>query len=402
MAIDFPDSPSVGDQFVASGKTYQWDGTVWTIYGPQTNPDIFKVNTTNNRVGINNASPTTALDVVGDIRVYDASTGGHASAGQFMASGTGANVLPSGTTAQRPANTGNGAIRYNTTLKQIEFYSTNSSGWVKAAGEFSAVGGTEVSEGSYKIHVFKTSATFIVSGGEGTVEYFIVAGGGGGGTNNGGAGGGAGGLISGFTTLSAGSYSIVVGSGGSVNTIGDNSSAFGFTAIGGGRGENQGQNAGGGDGGSGGGAAGGGGSGTASTYLGGSGTQGQGNDGGRGWYENYHDGAGGGGGAGGAGQNGVRYGGDGGVGSTTTIISSSGASGAGIGEVSGLDLYFAGGGGGAAYADGPGDGGLGGGGNGSAVNQQPTSGQVNTGGGGGGGGSGSSGGSGVVIVKYLV
>ena len=28
-AIDFPDSPSVGDQFTAFGKVWEWDGTVW-------------------------------------------------------------------------------------------------------------------------------------------------------------------------------------------------------------------------------------------------------------------------------------------------------------------------------------------------------------------------------------
>ena len=33
MAIDFPDSPTVGDQYTVNGKTYQWDGTVWGVYG---------------------------------------------------------------------------------------------------------------------------------------------------------------------------------------------------------------------------------------------------------------------------------------------------------------------------------------------------------------------------------
>jgi hypothetical protein len=38
-AIDFPNSPSVNDTFTASGRTWQWDGTVWnmvaaTVTGP--------------------------------------------------------------------------------------------------------------------------------------------------------------------------------------------------------------------------------------------------------------------------------------------------------------------------------------------------------------------------------
>jgi hypothetical protein len=33
MAIDFPDSPSPGDQYTTNGKTYRWDGTVWGVYG---------------------------------------------------------------------------------------------------------------------------------------------------------------------------------------------------------------------------------------------------------------------------------------------------------------------------------------------------------------------------------
>jgi len=38
---------------------------------------------------------------------------------------TGAVILPSGTTAQRPSAS-NGAVRYNTTLAQVEFYN---GGW---------------------------------------------------------------------------------------------------------------------------------------------------------------------------------------------------------------------------------------------------------------------------------
>lgn len=66
MAIDFPDNPSVNDTYVAGGKTYKWDGTAWEIYGPNFNPDILYTDTTNNRVGINNTSPTVDLDVTGD------------------------------------------------------------------------------------------------------------------------------------------------------------------------------------------------------------------------------------------------------------------------------------------------------------------------------------------------
>jgi hypothetical protein len=69
MAIDFPDSPSLNDTYVAGGKTYKWDGTAWEIYGPNFNPDILYVDTSNNRVGVNNTSPTVDLDVTGNAAV---------------------------------------------------------------------------------------------------------------------------------------------------------------------------------------------------------------------------------------------------------------------------------------------------------------------------------------------
>ena len=77
------------------------------------------------------------------------------------------------------------------------------------------------------------------------VQYLIVAGGGGGGDNLGGGGGGGGVITGTFANLAPGTYDITIGAGGlpgttSVNNPrggnGGNSSAFGFTAIGGGGG----------------------------------------------------------------------------------------------------------------------------------------------------------------------
>jgi len=105
----------------------------------------------------------------------------------------------------------------------------------------SATGGSITTSGDYTIHTFNSSGTFTVTsaGADGAIDYLIVAGGGSGGDHNGG-GGGAGGLLTGSTTVSAGTgYSLVIGSGGSRgNPGGDgaNSTAFSLTAIGGGGG----------------------------------------------------------------------------------------------------------------------------------------------------------------------
>ena len=35
-ALNFPNSPSIGDQYAANGKTWEWDGTSWNIIIPNT------------------------------------------------------------------------------------------------------------------------------------------------------------------------------------------------------------------------------------------------------------------------------------------------------------------------------------------------------------------------------
>jgi hypothetical protein len=159
------------------------------------------------------------------------------------------------------------------------------------------------------IHTFTESGTFTVVK-PGTVQVLVVGGGGGGGCSPyGGGGGGAGGVVYNESfAVDVGSYSVIVGVGGTgaktsfANAAGVGGySAFsnlvanvGITAKGGGRGGSN--KAAGGSGGCGGGGAGS--SALSTTYAGGAGTVGQGCNGGRGQGNNANDGyAGGGGGA---------------------------------------------------------------------------------------------------------
>lgn len=276
--------------------------------------------------------------------------------------------LPAGNTDERPGSPAAGMVRFNTEIGEPEWYDPATSQWLK----------------------FSQASQYII-------EYLIVAGGGSGGSGTGGGqqgngGGGAGGLLSGTYILTPGSLpeTITVGLGGasvsgaSFGINGANSSAFGFTAIGGGGGAgNVNQQGVGLNGGSGGGGSG---------STGGLGTLGQGNNGGS-------TTAGGGSGGGGA----FAAGGDADTGNT------GGVGGAGLQWLDGN--YYAGGGAGATYdvAD-PVSGGIGGGGaGGSGTVANGTAGQTNTGGGGGAGnngagggstGSSGAGGSGIVIIRY--
>jgi hypothetical protein len=296
----------------------------------------------------------------------------------------------------------------------------------------------------YQIHAFTSvgNNTFQVQSAPtgSTVEYLIVAGGGGGGMDMGGGGGG-GGVLAGTTSVSVGSYPIVVGVGGTgapragfgagtqnadrhlftvPGTNGGNSSAFGLTAIGGGRGGMSYWTASAGQvlargqlGGSGGGSTG---YDVPSGQGRGEGTAGQGNPGGHG-SGNYW--SGGGGGAGGNGGQGAFGGAPfGGPGVANAIL--------------GTNYFWGGGGGGSGYSGGGGNGGIGGGGGGAVLgptsggaglnNGQPGgggptnawantpggNGGANTGGGGGGGAhytannQGGNGGSGIVVVRYPI
>lgn len=307
-------------------------------------------------------------------------------------------------------------------------------------------GGTVLTDGAERTHIFKTTSTnFVVPTGLtlSNVEYLVVAGGGGGGGSFRAGGGGAGGLLTSVTgdtpssnsgsvqsklTMTAGTWVMNVGAGGTgqaytIGTQGGNSTIVNpssttvVSTIGGGYGSHYGNNAGG-SGGSGGGSAGAG----ASPYtsgLPGSGTSGQGNDGGRGLgsLNTSPQCGGGGGGAGAVGIDGGSAGtsGDGGDGVISTIISTSEATANSVGEVIGSDVWFAGGGGAGAYGSGNNApiGGKGGGAEGYHGDAPYSNGNnashPNTGGGGGGSsgtsstfGTGGTGADGVIIIRYTL
>lgn len=275
-------------------------------------------------------------------------------------------------------------------------------------------GDTIMTDGTYWYHAFISSGTFTPAKGL-SADVLVIAGGGGGGCDIGG-GGGAGGVLGFASQAISTAQTITIGAGGASTSTAGNAGSPGSNttfasltaAVGGGQGGgyNVGQRNGG-NGGSGGG----GGVGSV-TYIGGTGTTGQGFGGGTG----NGNSSGGGGGYTALGANG---------GSTTNTPGANGGAGSNsvtnLGSISTwLSVTGVGsggniGGGGGSGTGGTnalgGTGGTGGGGNGAqAVSGVPgnnaTAGVANTGGGGGGGGNyggtGGAGGSGLVIVRYAV
>lgn len=239
--------------------------------------------------------------------------------------------------------------------------------------------------------VFNSSSTFTVPSGVTEVNYFMAAGGGSGGDTAGGGGGGGGVLTdTNFSVTPFASLPVVVGAGGLTGGHNGGDSTFsGLTAIGGGKGANNGAV------GSAGGSGGGGGSDSSSgTFAGGSATGGQGSAGGTGKGDgtSYLTGGGGGGKdeAGSDGQSSANgNGGDGGVGHYLPFLD---------------HLYCGGGGGGAGFSGNGGNIHGGSAGLGGAINVNGGNGDTNRGGGGGGGGGGTgvggNGGSGQVVLWW--
>jgi len=278
----------------------------------------------------------------------------------------------------------------------------NSSSIIRPSGETTEIGQITNSTDRYMIFKGGTS-TFTVPTGGIVCDILVIGGGGGGGSRHAGGGGAGAVIYLNNQILSTGTYTVIVGAGGTgATTMGqgnkgdDSSISFNSTNIylakGGGSGSHDptsgNSNK---DGGSGGGQGGGTTVGLAVSTNIPAGTYG--NSGGL--LISYSGGGGGGGGALTSGSNGTNStGGNGGNGKTITITGSS-------------IVYGGGGGGGSVSGAAAGTGGTGGGGPGSSGPSTATNGTDGTGGGGGGGGfwdssngPGGKGGSGIVIIRY--
>ena len=308
---------------------------------------------------------------------------------------------------------------------------------VQGSQHIQATGGTILTSGDYKTHVFTSDGTFQITnagqpGGSTTYDYFVVAGGGGSGNDIGGGGGAGGFRISNSTaggipapsmsplvtttalTASVSSIPVTVGGGGTAGTSGDggsgsNSIFSSITSAGGGGAPNSGSPAAGTAGGSGSGAGG-----CGSGNTGGAGntppvSPPQGNNGGNSAGGGSSEAGGGGGGAGAVGTNGTSAtsAGNGGVGSyiSDTFFGPTAPDYGTPGPESSTRYFSGGGGGGGAANVGPkSTAGSGGGGIGDTPsNQGNAAGTTNTGGGAGGaraGGAGLAGGSGFVAIRY--
>ena len=101
-------------------------------------------------------------------------------------------------------------------------------------------GGTLTTSGAYSIRTFTSSANAVIAS-SGELEVFIIGGGGSGSNSGGGAGGGgSAGVVNAFD-IDAGTYSVVVGAGGSFHGYNGADSTFnGITSQGGGGGNSNG------------------------------------------------------------------------------------------------------------------------------------------------------------------
>jgi len=124
MALDFPASPALNEQYAApNGLVYYWDGEKWiTIGSGGTDPSNYIRNDIDDTYG-----------------------------NTITSTGTTAFGVPVGTTAEQPAGA-EGLIRYNTTLGRYEGFSN---------GAWGALGGGATGGGSDR--VFQTNTMVVTT-----------------------------------------------------------------------------------------------------------------------------------------------------------------------------------------------------------------------------------------------
>ena len=354
-------SPQSGKTFVIASDS--GDGTIYWVIKSINSLRIITNNTT--RITIAAAGDITVPGNLTVNAIVDADNfkinNAQGSDGQVMTS-TGSGVAwedaaESATiSSTAPSSPAQADMWFNSSASTVSNIATKSMAvydgtkWVQMSNAgFSATGGTITTSGNYKIHTFTSSGTFSAEG-NGVIEYLVIGGGGSGGVYSSGSG-----YVSGNKGSSSQFGSIITSLGGGAGTAYSSSTANRDGGSGGGGGSS--------------------GSTGQDNMAAGSGTSGQGYNGGIGARNNSGYQGGGGGGASAVGS--------------PPSGSSGGAGGAGLASsITGSSVTRAGGGGGGTMTSG-GSGGAGGAGGGGAGNpagsHSGVAGTANTGSGGGAG-----------------
>jgi len=133
--ITFPQNPTQGQQYPYGSITYIYDGTSWSVDSTIVSSPL-KLDSTNNRVGINNTSPTVELDVTGAIKGSTtlAITGGTTLSSTLNV--TGATTLSSNLTV------GTNTLFVNATNNRVGIGTTSPSACLQIASSTGVVFGT--------------------------------------------------------------------------------------------------------------------------------------------------------------------------------------------------------------------------------------------------------------------